>query len=228
MISWQASDGEPHDEIVRQLRDLYVAAGVPGEVLWVDYQRIAGTDDWYVAMCDWEENWWGSFYIVRWDGAEMMPATLTGEFGHFSQSIHAVSSVLLDGFDNPIVRVVDTTHQGNREVFLFELDPATGTAHCLLAGRQRLNFTWDQYDLDLTFEDVDGDGNIDAILAGEMTQQPRPNAQGEPTGTVTRVPVYKVYLWNGYDRQFELSLDYSTGVGPWDSDDTGYPDALVP
>ncbi len=222
MIAWRASDGPGDDPIISALCQSYDNRSVPVDIGWINYQRIAGTDNWYVAACDWQENWWGSFDIFRWDGEQITPAAFTGEFTVNGQSIHEIGSLTLTGFTGSIVRVVDTTHQGNRTLLLFELNPETGIAHCLLSARTALNFNWDRYNLALTFDDIDGDGHVDAILAGVLTQLPRQNEMGDPVGQTTLVPVRKVYLWNGYDRQFELSMIYSEGVGPWDDMDTGY------
>lgn len=218
-LRWET--GQPADALVRAIRASGGWGPVGSSLVFVEYQPVGHTEDWFVARMDWDRSWWGTFEVLQWrDGRLEQYATFAPPGIETSNYIDEVGSVLPEGWSDPIVYAIDSTHQGNQSLYLLRLDPVEGVLHVLCKARIALNFTESTYRLDWRLSDVDADGHVDLVLSGRLRQH-RTGSAGtmldKPTGTVR-----KVYLWQPNEKRFALSRMLSVGVESWDDRDTGY------
>ncbi len=225
-VRWMESESTaPPDAICKALMKHYMDINTDLELVYVEYEKIIGADDWYVARVDWEYSWWGSFDVFRWDGNRIVSyAYFTHETDvDFNQSIDTVESFRMPQFDSPIIQIIDTTHRGNRSMCLAELDTEAGKLRLLCEAR--ITLQWDdrgRYDLSQSLKDMNGDGFQDIVLEGTLTVV---EEDGQKT---IESPVRKVFLYKSDEKTFRMSLADSTGVNPhWDDHDSGYGEAIA-
>lgn len=223
-VTWEA--GQPSDPICQALMDNHAVIENPSELLYIEYSRIIGTNDWYVARIDWERNWWGSYEVFLWDvnriaeNAEQIPTII--EFEVTGQSVDEIGSLLLPQIDGSVIYVIDTTHQGNRSIYFWRLSPDSGL-YPLCQARLSLNLSSNKYDLDWSFRDCNNDGYDDLVLSGTLRIYEDPalqNDDGENHPATS--PVCKIYLYHPESRIFLLSQNDSIGVNSWDWEDSGF------
>jgi hypothetical protein len=190
--------------------------GIQAAPVYIEYSRISGTDDLYIARLDWERDWWGNFRVFRWDGDGLsVLEECVEECGSVTgQSVAEVGSLVLPFLDDPVVYVIDRTHQGNGFLYLWQLVEDSGL-HPLCRARIELNITGYGYFLDWSLQDCDGDGPEDLVLEGELF------TYVEETDDCTTSPVRKVFLFDSDRGTFLLDRESSTGLHDWDLDDSG-------
>lgn len=221
-VDWET--GQPSDAITTAIleRDASSNGGNEAELVYVAYQRIAGTSDWYIARTDWQNSWWGTFEVFQWaDGRIAAAATaISPQMEIYGQSVDKIGSLLLNDQPDPIVYIIDTTHQGNRTLMFWRLDAHQATLHALCRARITLNFGDAEYDLDWKLQDANGDGHSDLVMTGELREStPQPDGSDGPP---QRKDVRKVFLYDCVAGQFLLSREHSCGVRYWDDFDSGY------
>ncbi|MHC4982492.1 MAG: hypothetical protein ACYTF6_04900 [Planctomycetota bacterium] len=153
--------------------------------------RVESVADWYVAICDWEPQWWGTFDCFEYrDGRIVRHAH--GAVEQTEQSIHSVRSYRLPQLAGPAIEVIATTHMGHGDMYLYEL--RDGGLKLLVQ-----TFVRDGHeDQDLIrggnlrrqYEDVNDDGALDLVLTGVVDHYDQWNK-----AAVRSQPCRKVFLW---------------------------------
>ena len=216
--TWEA--GQPCDPICQALIDNYSVIEYPVELVYIEYAKIIGADDWYIARIDWELNWWGSYEVFLWDGSQMVmnleDSPTMHDFDVTGQSVDETGSLLLPLIDGSVVYVIDRTHQGNRFIYFWRLS-ADSELYPLCQARLSLNLSPNEYDLDWSFTDCNNDGFDDLVLEGTMLINEDPST----------TPVRKVYLYEPELQVFLLSQEDSFGLDSWDFMDTGFSEDFI-
>lgn len=165
----------------------------------VEITPVWGQPDLVAARCDVESDRWGFFGVyhltngrVDWQAqADDVP----GE-----QSIYRVRTLRLPGFAGPLIEVLGQTHAGNGSLYLYEL---RDRRLLLLLRTRAVDRHWADGEtfrnghLEPEYRDVDGDGEIDVVLSGEI------EAWDEDLEIVTESHPYRhVALWDGTLKRF--------------------------
>lgn len=156
----------------------------------------------FVAICDWEDAWWGTFACVTDRRGHLSDVTLEGEPEQFptEQSIAKIRALRHSSIPNPLVEVFGMTHMGNGSCYLYEWQGDRL--------RPLLN-TWavDSHDdgrvirggfLNLAYEDVNADGHADAVFTGIIDDI---EESGEKV--IGSHSFRKVAYWNPDGRSFD-------------------------
>lgn len=175
----------------------------PGESLKrVESQPVAGLPGWFVAICDTEPHWWGTFLCFEFkDGRVTRYAEIIRpeENAPTEQSIDSIDTYLNDGVDGAIVEVWGITHKGHGNLYVYALMETR--LHCLA-----MTFAVDGHmDLDLIrggkltrrLVDVNGDGYVDIELTGVIDLF---DEKGEQL--IESRPCRKVLLWVSDQQRF--------------------------
>ena len=168
----------------------------------VTVQPVAGADGWYLALCDREPRWWGTFRCLEVrEGKIARYATKSGPLIP-EQSIYSVRSYPLAQLSGPVIEVIGTTHAGNGNLYLYEL--RNGHLQFLLKTFIRGSHSAPNLiqggQFDIAWQDVDGDGWSDLVLTGTVSLFPIGSERDRlPEETV---PYRKVFLWDAQEGRF--------------------------
>jgi len=219
IVQWDT--GQPSDPICTALLGQFEESEFSVNLQYIEYSKVAETPDWYIARVDWERDWWGDLEVFRWDGSEIVDRMITSpaDFEITGQSISRIGTLSHQDHEAPIVYAIDRTHQGNRMLYLWLLDPDTGLAP-LCKARLSLNSEGNEYDLEWSFIDHDSDGYSDLVLEGEMLSTGEGLEDMEPDV----IPVRKVFLFDPDTHMYLLNREESIGVSSWDFMDSGFTD----
>lgn len=138
---------------------------------------VDGFADRFVSIRGTVPSWWGTFACLRADGAAFIAATGVGDDMPTEQSILSVRGLRHSELRGPLVEVFGQTHMGNGNCYLYEwegdrlrcllstwaVDRHTGDASVIRGGR-----------LDVRYEDANGDGDVDVMLAGTIDRRSSP------------------------------------------------------
>lgn len=168
--------------------------------------EILGVDDapdHFVAICDWEREWWGTFKCVRIRSGRVEFAQIdasqsseSAEAGPTEQSIHAVRGFVSGQFAGPLVEVWGKTHMGHGNYYLY----------CWEGNRLRIlmkTFAVDYHHdatlirggrLDVSYADENGDEQLDVTFRGVVDEYDDGTMSQE--APIASHPCRKVFLWN--------------------------------
>ena len=142
----------------------------PEPLVRVEITPIAEHPGLFAARCDFESDWWGFFGVYHLtDGRVDWQAGTTDEPDE--QSIHRVRTLRLPNVGGPVIEVLGKTHRGNGYLYLYEL---RGRQLSLLLKTRAVDFhvsdgeTFRDGHLAPEYRDVNGDGEIDLVLSGEL------------------------------------------------------------
>lgn len=172
----------------------------PEPLARVEVTPVPGRPDLFLAICDTQAGWWGSFGLyhlaeaaIDWEG--------TCSDGPDEQSIHRIRVVQVPGFRGPLVEVFGMTHMGNGNLYLYELQ---GKAHLQLLIKNKAvdshcdGETFRGGHLEATYRDENGDGSVDLVLSGDIEEW------DEKGIVVLRSrPCRRVFLWNSALGRFQ-------------------------
>ena len=165
---------------------------------------VPDSEDLFIAICDWEDHWWGEFICVKVeDGKITRKAKFENEDdAPDEQSVLSARPFRDSGFENPLVEVFGQTHMGNGSLYLYEL--RGDTLHLLLKTR-----AVDSHDdgavirggaLSAEYRDLDGDGHTDVRLSGVIERTGDDSDDGAGAGGGMPPPateeVEKVFVWD--------------------------------
>ena len=219
MVTWET--GQYPDSVCSALLEPTGSPGSQSGIVYIEYSPVEGTDDWYIARLDTERGWWGGFRVFGWDGltitdtASQAPGDTLEVTG---QSVEEVGSLIVPGIEDPVVYVIDRTHQGNRMLYLWKLADDS-YLYPLCKARITLNLDDSSYDLSWWFED-DGTGTGRLVLEGDLHEP----GTAEDGAVCVIVPVRKVYTLDEGSGKYLLDYGESTGIRSWDFMDSGYAD----
>jgi len=169
------------------------------ELARIEVSRVEGERDLYVALCDWEDHWWGDFLCFRFsEGRIDWIAENEDERTGTSCDAYGVSirGLRLRGFEGPIVELFESSHQGNWPLLLYELRGRR--LHRLLetyAVGHYLGFGEDLVyrgrSLNPTYSDLDGDRFTDLTLLGTVER-----IDPETGAILETIRVRDTFLWD--------------------------------
>lgn len=176
----------------------------------VKVERLSGQKVIYVAVCDWQPDWRGTFVCFELEGGRIkwvaQPAKEPGE-----QSILTARGISLEGWKNPLIEVYGVTHMGHGNYYLYEL-----------AGR-KLNLVLTTFAVDwhedenmiqngvlhVEYWDMNSDGFADIVFTGTVNEYVETEAGDMELDK--SYPCRKVFLWNAGKKEF--SPDRSDSYG---------------
>jgi hypothetical protein len=171
----------------------------------------------YVARCDTEPRWWGYFCVVAVeDGRLVWTASPQGDDEPGEQSIDAARGFILPGFEHPLVEVFGTTHMGNGNYYLYQLDPAARSLRLLLKTRAFDSHVGDgeafkNRRLHPRYEDVSDDGRVDVVLEGTIEEYEEDDFDRDHL--IRSRPCRKVFVWDAREQRFSEDVARRVGFG---------------
>jgi hypothetical protein len=218
-VTWET--GQQPDAVCSALLGYGAVPGGQSGIVYIEYSEIEGRDGWYVARLDTERGWWGGFLVFGWDGSAITgtASQAPGDSLEITgQSVDETGSTIVPGIEDPVVYVIDRTHQGNRMLYLWKL-PDDSCLLPLCKARITLNLDDSTYDLSWWFED-DGTGTGRLVLEGDLHEPVSVDGNSGCRST----PVRKVYTLDADSGMYLLDFGESTGINSWDFMDSGYTD----
>jgi hypothetical protein len=157
---------------------------------------VPGRPNVFVAICDTETEWWGTFQCVECTPDGRILWKTSDEIGE--QSVHKARAITVPGFANPLIEVFGITHMGNGSLYLYELRGQS--LHRVLETRavDRNDAGGVFHDTTLTphYADLNADGHADLTLTGVILERTARQASLRST------PCRKVFLWHPAERRF--------------------------
>lgn len=111
-------------DIYEALADHYAnppEGGKPITLTHVELYRFSARTRHFVAIVEWEEDWWGEFIAFEFDDDKIQWVAQADEMPT-EQSILALKPFTLPGFDGPMLEVFGTTHMGHGNYYLYHFD----------------------------------------------------------------------------------------------------------
>ena len=187
------ANAETHADFDAVKRALRAASDEP--LVRVEVSAVPESADFFVAICDTEDHWWGDVRCVKMSAGKLeWQAGWDGD----EQSVLAARAFRDPRFKGPLIEVFGTTHMGHGNYYLYELQDKS--LHRLLS-----TFAVDNHDdgtlilghhLAVKYRDVNGDGDADIELSGKV------ELSSEDPRDRKIVPYRKTFLWEGNKRQF--------------------------
>jgi hypothetical protein len=196
------------------------AAGESGEVTEISIIPFEGRPDLCGSICGFRESWCKFFavYGVR-NGAIEWQADCDKPFT--DGVVHALRSVRLSGFENPVFEVYGMTHMGNGSLYLYELQ---GRRLVPVLQTWAVDFHTDRFTLRNgvlvpTYRDIDLNGFDDVELVGTVVDSGEDIYDPDPEskegiigkGPSSEFPCRKLLFWNPALHAFVENEEYRTG-----------------
>ncbi len=154
-----------------------VAHWYPGKserpLVHIAISPVEGQPSTYVAVYDWERQWWGTFGCFG-----IVDGTVAWEASghHDEQSILSARGFVRPDFPTPLIEVMGITHMGNGTLYLYALE---GRQLRRLLQTRAVDSHWGGdglvfRDIALTvkYGDANGDGRMDVSLTGTIERLP--------------------------------------------------------
>lgn len=201
------------------------------------------SDSLFVAHLVFEPSWWSSFSVGRYIDGKIQWLRIEDTV-KMANYILSIKEIQLNGFENPIIEVYDSTHMGNGSFYLFEVNKYTlallvktravdslmdGATHPLVCGDRAFSASSSLFrdqKLAVEYADVNNDGIDDFTLSGVIDIYCNGEFKGDGMNRkiddsdylYKSVPAKKVFLFDAKEREergFKEDIAQKVGFDEW-------------
>jgi hypothetical protein len=190
------------DRIARSLSDEYLHdAGI--QLVHIEVKPIPDESEIYVAICDWQRQWWGNFACFEFSEGRIQWMASISRMPN-EQSIARARGLRLAHWCNPLIEVFGCTHMGNGSFYLYELRNQslelvleTRAVDCHSGDNRVIRNTF----LTPKYVDLNGDSWPDVRLSGFVD-----HLDVETNSTMSSAAYCAEFIWQQEAHRFVPSL----------------------
>lgn len=170
---------------------------------------IPGEAEVYAAICDWDEEWWGTACVFEVEAGRIVKLQ---ELDQTEQSMFRIRCITLEQFPEPLLEAYGKTHMGHGSYYLYRIN---GSQAELLIDTDAVDF---HHDRDVLwggmlrplYRDVNDDGYLDVNLSGARKFNDE-SATVDTRRWEHQETISKTFLYDPATRTFKEDPDLRVG-----------------